>query len=111
MNHQEPTEKERVLNSVNLEEYNKLLCELDQLEENQLSQKEITIRLKIPEVIAETIKLFATFFHRTTIDEYLQHCVFSTLTGDFDRLLRHHTYYEKLFGLIEKIGKDGKEND
>ncbi len=88
---------------VNLEEYNNLLCQMEHLEENQLFQTEISIKIKVPEIVAETIKLISNIFYRIPSDKYISYCVLSGVMADFDRLMKHHKSYQKLDELMEKV--------
>jgi len=108
MNNKNTTNHEDIPDFINLEEYNNLLRELDHLEKNQLHLSELTIKLQLPEVVTETIKLISNIFYRTTVEEYLEHCVLNSVLGDFDVFLRHHSSYEKLFDLIKDLD-DGRE--
>ena len=103
MNHKESMEGDHIPNFVNLEEYNNLLRELESIEKKHLHQAEINIKLEIPEVVTETIKLVAGFFYQMPTDSYLRHCIFSSLTADIDMLLSHHISFEKLSKLIKKL--------
>ena len=106
MNYKESMEGDHIPEFVNLEEYNNLLRELENLEEKDLHQAEINIKIKVPEVITETIKLIAGFFYQIPTNNYLQHCIFSNLIADIDILLSHHIGFEKLSKLINKINED-----
>ena len=106
MNNKNTTNQEDIPNFVNLEEYNNLLRELENLDEKDLHQAEINIKIKVPEVITETIKLVAGFFYQIPTNNYLQHCIFSNLTADIDILLSHHIDFKILSKLINKINDD-----
>jgi len=110
MNNQEPTEREQVPSFINFdfEKYNKLLRELDKDEKSKFNTTELAVELNLPEIVTETIKLIAALFYRIPVKRYLVHCVVSNVLGDFDRLLRHHTCYEKLFDLIKDLD-DGRD--
>ena len=104
MNYKQSMEEDQIqdLSLINLSAYNNLLKELDHLETHQLTQKEIKLNLKLPEIIIETIKLVA-LFQRIPINEYLQNSVLHSLTLDINRLLAHHISYENLFRLIQEF--------
>jgi len=108
MNNQEPTEKGNIPEFINLEEYNNLLRELDNLGENLFSVSELSVKFQLPEIVMETIKLISNLFYRTPVKNYLRHCILSNVLADFDRLLRHHACYEKLFDLIKNLD-DGRD--
>jgi len=106
MNYKESMEGDHIPEFINLEEYNNLLRELDALELDQLTLSEFTIKIQLPEVITESIKLITNVFYRIPMDRYLQHCVFSSLITDFDRILGHHESYKRLSELLKKLDND-----
>lgn len=103
MNNKNTTNHEDIPEFINLEEYNNLLCELEHLDIEQLKLFGTTVKIQAPEVVMETMKLISVIFYRMPINNYLQHCIFSSMIADFDRLLRHHQSYEKLFELLKKL--------
>ncbi len=107
MNNKNTTNQEDIPEFINLEEYKNLLCELDSLEENLFSVSEITVKLELPEIVTETIKLISNVFYRIPTERYLQHCIISSIMADLDIFLQYDDIYKKLYKLLKKL--DEKE--
>lgn len=106
MNNKNTTEQGDIPEFINLDEYNNLLCELKHVDTKQLDRYEIIAKIQAPEIVSETLKIIAIVFYRISVDRYLQHCIFSTIMADVDRLFCHHESYKGLYELLKKIDSE-----